>query len=97
MKHMWSLPQLERYTQWLLARCALYMLSSQDDNRVKQSATALTGPFPWTLWPDAITISEERAVNGNMDDVEGKICDIERHEDHTFLARYFHSKNSRLN
>ena len=37
----------------------------------KQSATALTGPFPWTMLLDAITISEEGAV-GNMDNVEGQ-------------------------
>ena len=43
-------------------------------SRSKQSATALIGPFPWTMWLDAITISEEGAVNGNMDNVEGKMC-----------------------
>ena len=40
----------------------------------KQSATVLPGPFPWTLWPDVITNSEERAVNGNMNNVDGKMC-----------------------
>ena len=40
--------------------------------RSKQSATALTDPFPWTLWPNATTISKQRALNGNMDNVEGQ-------------------------
>ena len=38
----------------------------------KQSAAALSWPFPWTLWPDATTISNQRALNGNMDNVEGQ-------------------------
>ena len=43
----------------------------QDDDTSKQSAT--TGPFPWTLWPDATTISKERAMNGNKDNVDGRM------------------------
>ena len=38
----------------------------------KQSAAALSWPFPWTLWPDATTISNQRVLNGNMANVEGQ-------------------------
>jgi hypothetical protein len=43
-------------------------LSFQDDDRVK----TVSHCSDLALWPDATTISNQRALNGNMDNVEGQ-------------------------